>query len=961
MSLLSQPPNRTPRGWQKLQELDGAEDASAQDASTPRPRVTSASATKQRPGWLSERQSSSAGCITPRVQSARARRPPEWKSSASEAEDLGATARSVLSGLPAGEKVSLASLEQIQAMQDSKARQDMREFRDQLFENPKRRFSKREREHFCLKLLGNTDIQQMQKICSRTPEDRSQDDCMFLCKMMKKCSFLQENLPTERMLAAARCVQCLSLAPGEDLHVYEKTPQVFILVQGLMADPISGNLVKQNDYILRMPESKPSLQNINPDSKWATALGSLIKTKSPRLGKGGSFRLKRQSSGRGMAGKVSPFGPSPRLSSAASPTSVSSAAGDVPPLLENKSSSGLSDDTPLLNRNSSSGLFNELSLGADSLSLEADGKTSLDSSNKLNLSGALQSIFANGNGGESESDPSLVPTSYKSLQHCHLLVFNLPHLSSLADSLELDLKAPVWMCTSAEEASTAGGSKADDWRKVVCLIQGGMLVIVSPEGVLHKLVLSGNYEAAKVAAGITEAWHHTKMHLEGFDPDAVFFIQRRLENGQHGKRIVLTAMNVEDSDTWLQAITFYTHKRKILRADSGGPGEHSNSGQASQSVSRAASATSGLSRVSSFGLRTQGDKDRELIKQVGVVHDRMLQSRIAEIAEYVMSLKIFASWSLKETHALANSVQTMVFYRGQTIFDQNSPVKGIYVLRCGTVQMVHTTSVHESELRFPGREDLIMEEEIEFRVKNVQRNVPLGSCKEPGTFGEELAGKLPLKSGTFQQDKASPNASHAYSLISESTCVLMLIPWQAYQERLEEKRSPSPLRTLELLGHQKRNRAGYIETRVRYYRGSRFFVDLAKYKHLNPGGYMRAMESVQSFMDLYKAIIRNSDPGQQVQHFDVQAAEAAVNKSVESLDCVSRTTRTGGQTKEVRRLIGAMVEDMRGMLQEIRDQFQQQMQLKLVADGRAKPHLHSRAHHPTSPNVISPINSPRSR
>ena len=98
-----------------------------------------------------------------------------------------------------------------------------------------------------------------------------------------------------------------------------------------------------------------------------------------------------------------------------------------------------------------------------------------------------------------------------------------------------------------------------------------------------------------------------------------------------------------------------------------------------------------------------------------------------------------------------------------------------------------------------------------------------------------------------------------------------------------------------------------------------------------------------------------------MQHFDVQAAEAAVNKSVESLDCVSRTTRTGAQTKEVRRLIGAMVEDMRGMLQEIRDQFQQQMQLKLVADGRAKPHLHSRAHHPTSPNVNSPTNSPRSR
>ena len=272
--------------------------------------------------------------------------------------------------------------------------------------------------------------------------------------------------------------------------------------------------------------------------------------------------------------------------------------------------------------------------------------------------------------------------------------------------------------------------------------------------------------------------------------------------------------------------------------------------------------------------------------------------------------------------------QARVHYRGQIIFEQDSIVKGVYVLRHGSANMRHLQMLQEAELRFPGRDDLMMEEELEYKINDVERKVPLGDSREGAVFGEELAGHLPIKGGAA--GGASPGATHAYSLCAESTVVIFFIPWQGYQERLEEAKSKtSAARTLQALAHNKRNRAAYLETRLRYFRGSRFFVDLARYKHLNPNGYLKAAHAVKRFLDLYQAIIC-SDPGQQVQHLDVQAAEAAANKSAESLDCICRATKTPSQTKELKRLIGSMVEEMRQMLQEIRTVFQAQMQKKLV-------------------------------
>jgi len=203
---LSQPPNRTPRAWQKLQQQEAAELSEGRTAQTADPD----SPNRHRPGWLSARPASGHNFGSNRaVQSARARRPPDWNASTGPFSSL----PSSKSSAKMGESVHFKeTMEQIQQVQERRVRRELKEFRDQLFENPKRHFSKRERELFFQKIWGSDDMHQMQKICSRAMDDRSFEDCTFLCKMLSKCSFLQQKLSMPQMHSAALCMQALSLA-----------------------------------------------------------------------------------------------------------------------------------------------------------------------------------------------------------------------------------------------------------------------------------------------------------------------------------------------------------------------------------------------------------------------------------------------------------------------------------------------------------------------------------------------------------------------------------------------------------------------------------------------------------------------------------------------------------------------------------------------------------------------------
>lgn len=428
LSSLSQPPNRTPRAWQKLQQRDELE-ARADDG-TP--------ISNYRPGWLSARRPGPASASsTPRILSARARRPTQCN----EGDGM-RSANSRLSNVAEGPLNHLdrtESVAEVQQQQERQAQQEMRQCRDKLFENPKRRFTRKEMENFCQQLFGSTDIQHMQKICRKSPEDRSYEDCDFLCRMMSKCSFLRQNLSRPNMLAVSRCIQALSLAPGEDMHVQENAPQLFTLVQGLMSEPKSGDLIKQGDHILRFPSKGKA--SADSGSRWTPVRKGLRRRSLRKEGSSFSERLSAPQHGKKSADssatspstsepstpRIAPKSPGPDFVSipqlpiaSALPAvdSYGNGQSHIHAALPEEDERTSGSDADLSN-------FSRCSSGASSIST-----SSLD--RVLFQPGALA---------------TLPPSCYKALDQCHLLVFNAKHLNSLADSMEVCVcTPPVLVC-----------------------------------------------------------------------------------------------------------------------------------------------------------------------------------------------------------------------------------------------------------------------------------------------------------------------------------------------------------------------------------------------------------------------------------------------------------------------------------------------------------------------------------
>jgi len=58
-------------------------------------------------------------------------------------------------------------------------------------------------------------------------------------------------------------------------------------------------------------------------------------------------------------------------------------------------------------------------------------------------------------------------------------------------------------------------------RKVVLIIQGGVLIVVCPvEGPIHQIQLFKCADTDKVPDRISETWHHARMQIEGLNPNA---------------------------------------------------------------------------------------------------------------------------------------------------------------------------------------------------------------------------------------------------------------------------------------------------------------------------------------------------------------------------------------------------------------------------------------------------------
>jgi hypothetical protein len=123
------------------------------------------------------------------------------------------------------------------------------------------------------------------------------------------------------MLAISRCIKGRSLAPGEDLLIDDKTPQIIVLVQGLLAEPESGTMMKQGEYILRMPKN---VQNLKPPapSKWGRSLS--------KVSLGTIFTRKKSTSSLGVTRRKS-VDSSSEARSSANPSAASSRTASPEP------------------------------------------------------------------------------------------------------------------------------------------------------------------------------------------------------------------------------------------------------------------------------------------------------------------------------------------------------------------------------------------------------------------------------------------------------------------------------------------------------------------------------------------------------------------------------------------------------------------------------------------------------
>ncbi|KAJ1474283.1 hypothetical protein T484DRAFT_1970998, partial [Baffinella frigidus] len=288
------------------------------------------------------------------------------------------------------------------------------------------------------------------------------------------------------------------------------------------------------------------------------------------------------------------------------------------------------------------------------------------------------------------------------------------------------------------------------------------------------------------------------------------------------------------------------------------------------------------------------------------------------VANFLQKLEIFRAWGWKDMMALSQSVQVLRFRRGDVIFHQGAKVAGIYAVRRGAVNIIHLRNAKESELRFPGREDLVMEEDLELKTYQVVHRSLLGACDPDAIFGEEPAG-YETKEHRFQVEAAI--ATEAF-----------FIPWELWQEEAS-RRSAAVTGTLALLARNDLNRASWVRKRAKHLRALEFLVEVNKYRHVNESAYLRAATAIDRLMNLEAAILPKEQKGvtgQQAQYCDVEAAEAAMRKALENLQFIYRGARNPAQANEIRRAMGSMEVELNAMVGRIRGAFQEQQRERIM-------------------------------
>eukprot|EP00960_Hanusia_phi_P066705 766456-Hanusia_phi.AAC.3 len=350
---------------------------------------------------------------------------------------------------------------------------------------------------------------------------------------------------------------------------------------------------------------------------------------------------------------------------------------------------------------------------------------------------------------------------------CDAVLLSLQRFQDFAMEFSQDVKETMWVCDVEAWRGQVG-----DWRRMVFEVRQGNLLLRAPATTLEQ---KHNLAESEIIEGLPDdsALKYMESAEVVLDRDAFFgmrLVHVRTDGSLASRRLLFVASSKEDRERISEIVRYYMTVHHVIRR-------------------------SNLERLEISGTSRCKARDKEnsqaqntCFQRLLQAHELLLSNRVAEFASFLSSLKLFRSWAWKDVFAMSQSARAISVPKGSFVFHQSEQVKGLYVLRLGFVSIVRYKALKETSLRFPGRDDLFMEEALELQVRGVEKKIVLGKSGDESVFGEELVN--------------GKHSRHNFSLEAENRAVLICIPWevpspsackflhpmQAIQKVLEEKK-----------------------------------------------------------------------------------------------------------------------------------------------------------------------------
>uniref|UniRef100_A0A6U5YTY5 Cyclic nucleotide-binding domain-containing protein n=1 Tax=Guillardia theta TaxID=55529 RepID=A0A6U5YTY5_GUITH len=404
---------------------------------------------------------------------------------------------------------------------------------------------------------------------------------------------------------------------------------------------------------------------------------------------------------------------------------------------------------------------------------------------------------------------------FTTVDACDTVVLSSRRVQDFATEFSQDLKESIWVCDL-----DAWKGQSGDWKRMVLEIRQGRLHLRLPGTSNDERY---NLAESEILRGLP-VLKYLESEIE-LDQEATFglrLLQVHLDNSLTCRRFLFASAAKDEKERIVDVIKYYMSVQGyIKKAD--------------------------LERLETSGgsickARRQDESEyrNSCFQRLLQAHDSLMSNRVAELASFLCSLKIFCTWAWKDVFAMAQSAKALSVPKGSFVFQQNDHVKGLYFLRLGLVSIVQYKTLKETSLRFPGRDDLFMEEALEFQVRGVQKKILLGRSGDESVFGEELVN--------------GKHSKHSFSLEVDNYAVLICIPWEAILKVLEEKKKLFQAFTETLLKNLSK-RSAWIELRMSMVQIDRFHVEIGKFRHLDNAAFEDAAARLQELMNVYHEVI----------------------------------------------------------------------------------------------------------